>query len=111
MIASDGFNSTVAESEPFGVDPHDPTVSLTAPPQLTSGWQAILRGSGYDADDGAFPEESLVWASSLDGALGTGSTVATTPLSPGHHTITLRVVDADGHPATASTSVDVPTRH
>ena len=57
---------------------------------------------------GAFPEESLDWTSSLDGALGTGSTVVTTPLSPGHHTITLRVVDADGHPATTSTALDVP---
>jgi hypothetical protein len=108
VIASDGFNTTVAESEAFGVDPHEPTASLTAPPQLTAGRQAILHGTAYDADDGAVAEESLIWQSDRDGNLGSGSTVVTTPLSPGSHTITLRVTDSDGHPATASTTLDVP---
>jgi hypothetical protein len=108
VIASDGFNTTVADSEPFGVDPHPPTVSLLQQPQLTTGRQAILRGSAYDVDGGTFADDGLIWDSDRDGVLGTGSTVVTPPLSPGHHVIQLRAVGANNLAAVATASLDVP---
>jgi hypothetical protein len=108
VIASDGFNTTVVDSEPFGVDPHAPTVSLLEQPQLTSGRQAILRGSAYDVDGATFADDGLIWDSDRDGVLGAGPTVVTPPLSPGHHVIQLRAVGTNNLAAVATASLDVP---
>jgi hypothetical protein len=69
----------------------------------------ILRGAGYDADDGQFSDESLVWESDRDGILGSGTTLVTPPLSVGHHVIRLQVKDSDGNSASSSVALDMPS--
>jgi hypothetical protein len=108
VIATDGFNSTVAISGVFGVEPHLPRVAITSPPVALPNGQAILYGDGYDVDEGgSLPDERLVWTSDRDGVLGTGQVLATTPLAPGPHVITLTVTDSDGNVASATASLNV----
>ncbi len=59
------------------------------------GVPVVFTGSGIDAEDGVLSGASLVWTSSRDGQIGTGTTFAT-PLSLGQHTITLTVKDSKG---------------
>ena len=51
----------------------------------------------------------LVWASSRDGALGTGGTLTRTTLSQGTHTVTATVTVGDGLSASTSFTVTVGT--
>lgn len=75
-----------------------PTVNITAPQHgtaVTQGSAVTLTGNAADAEDGDL-SAAIAWTSSLDGALGTGASVATSTLSAGTHTITASVTDNDG---------------
>ena len=65
-----------------------------------------LSGHGSDPEDGRLPEESTVWTSSRDGALGTGWNLDRV-LSPGTHVISLTVTDSGGLSDTASVEIMV----
>jgi hypothetical protein len=110
VIASDGFNTTIAESGVFGVDMHPPSVSITSDPVVFENGQVRLEGYGYDPDEGPLPEERLVWASDRDGIVGSGQAVVTTQLTPGVHRLTLTGMDQDGNRVMANVSVTVPSR-
>jgi len=71
----------------------------------------VLTGTAQDFEDGSLSGDRLVWTSSLDGHLGTGSYIITgpepedppdpspytgRPLTPGEHTITLTATDNGG---------------
>jgi chitinase len=63
-----------------------PTAAITSPTDgatITAGDAIALAGSGTDPEDGALTGASLAWTSSLDGALGTGESVAGVVLSHG----------------------------
>lgn len=65
-----------------------------------------LSGIGTDPEDGRLPEESTVWSSSRDGALGTGWNLDRM-LSSGTHIISLIVTDSGGKSDTASVEITV----
>jgi chitinase len=52
----------------------------------------------------------LVWTSSRQGVLGTGSHMATSGLSSGAHVLTLTAADSKGMSATASVSIFIGQR-
>jgi hypothetical protein len=61
-------------------------------------------GSGTDPEDGEISGASIEWFSSVDGALGTGSSIQATLSGPPageegqvDHIITLRVTDSNGN--------------
>ncbi len=62
---------------------------------FTDAELVVLNGTAIDAEDGDL-SDSLAWSSDLDGALGTGYTLATSTLSLGTHTITAAVTDSHG---------------
>jgi PKD repeat protein len=75
-----------------------PVPAITAPANnsiFANGTQVDFTGSATDAEDGTLTGNSLVWSSSIDGALGNGTSVSTSTLSVGNHTITLTAVDSD----------------
>lgn len=83
-----------------------PSVGITDSAAGVSGsmGQAFtFKGAGTDEQDGDL-SQNIVWSSSRDGQLGTGSSIQVT-LSPGEHVITAQVTDSKG--VTATTSVTV----
>lgn len=64
-------------------------------------------GSGDDAEDGALTGMALVWASDVDGELGTGEMCSAPLMTVGMHTITLTATDSDGNTGEASITIDV----
>ena len=89
-----------------------PVASIATPVNYASFVQAssvLLSGSGNDPETGALTGASLVWKSSRDGLLGTGTSLTITTLSVGTHTITLTATDPKGATGSASRSITVTT--
>jgi hypothetical protein len=85
-----------------------PGVAITSPAdgsQFVEGEVVSLTGTASDAEDGDLGA-SIAWSSSLDGALGTGPSLAL-PLSPGAHILTAQVTDSGGLVAQATVAVTV----
>lgn len=93
VVATDGVNSTTKRGPAFRVErkpciarilsPHDNT-------RMQEGEAIMLRGQGYWLEEGGpAAAEELVWASSLQGRLGTGAALLLSTLSVGRHRITL----------------------
>ncbi|HYT74863.1 MAG TPA: matrixin family metalloprotease [Vicinamibacterales bacterium] len=83
-----------------------PTVTITSPAANSSfqqGTSVTMMGSATDKQDGTISSR-ISWSSSLDGALGTGSSVAWTP-SAGTQVVTAQVTDNNG--ATTSTQESI----
>ena len=84
-----------------------PVVTILAPDASTPVSQTSelqFKGECSDAEDGLLTNESLVWSSSIDGIIGSGSSFVRR-LSLGHHRITLTATDKQG--AVANRSVDL----
>jgi len=85
-----------------------PTASIVSPTndQIYSHRQLItFTGIGNDPEDGNLQGDSLIWISSIDGQINTGTTFNKDDLSLGTHTITLSVTDSAGE--TGSHSIDI----
>jgi subtilisin family serine protease len=86
-----------------------PAVTITAPANGTSvveGTSITFTGTAQDTEDGNI-SANLSWSSNLDGKFGDGSTVSTSTLAVGVHTVTASVTDANGANGSASISVTV----
>jgi uncharacterized protein YjdB len=87
-----------------------PTATITSPANGASfaeGATITFSGSGTDPEDGDLTGSALVWTSSLDGQIGTGTSFTRDDLSPGTHTTTLTTTDSDGGSGTASVTITV----
>jgi len=85
-----------------------PTVAITSPlsgASFRSGASVSFSGSATDVQDGVL-SSNLVWTSSIDGQIGTGSSFSKV-LSRGTHTLTASVTDSGGLANNASVSVTV----
>ncbi|MEP4078286.1 PQQ-dependent sugar dehydrogenase [Haloferula sp.] len=74
----------------------EPTLAITAPADdstFTSGENITFTATANDTEDGDL-SATVVWSSSLDGAIGTGASISTTGLTDGIHTITALVTDS-----------------
>ena len=78
------------------------TISSPADTFFNEGENIIFSGTGTDVEDGQLNDNELVWTSSIDGIIGSGSTLITSVLSPGDHDITLAATDSSGATVTSS---------
>ena len=86
-----------------------PTAIITTPVSGTTGTTTVpvlFSGTATDPEDGVLSGTSLVWSSSLDGALGTG-TAFTKSMSAGNHIVTLTATDSGGSPNATTTTLIV----
>ncbi len=111
LTASDGEGATGTDTITITVNPAGntaPTVTITGGAGTYVGGATVtLSGTATDPEDGTLSGASLAWTSSRDGALGTGSPLATAALSVGTHTITLVGTDSGGASATAQVTVTI----
>jgi sugar lactone lactonase YvrE len=85
-----------------------PTAKISKPSggaTYQKGESITFNGNGQDTEDGDLTGASLVWTSSRDGQIGTGTQVTVDSLSVGEHTITLTVNDSKG--ATGKDSIRI----
>ena len=87
-----------------------PSASITSPANNSMFDEFVpvsFAGTASDAEDGSLTGTALVWSSSLDGAIGTGTSFNKSDLSIGVHTITLTATDSDGASGTASVQLTI----
>lgn len=114
VLASDGLNTALAESEPFSLPRHEPQVHLAGIADgkaLPADQVGVVTGFGYDVDDGTLPETALRWT--LGGSMqqsGTGSTFNLSGLPPGSYGLILTGVDSDGNQASQTIAFSVLPR-
>ena len=113
VTASDGFNSAEDRSDGvFTVPLRAPAAFIAVPTnnQLYVGDQTILlKGMALDIKDGVLDGARLSWSSSLNGALGSGSslTINAMNLQEGTHAITLAGTNSTAGTGNATTSIRV----
>jgi hypothetical protein len=86
-----------------------PIVSITGPENgavYAEGETITFCGSASDAEDGDL-STSMTWTSSIDGAIGTGSSFTLNNLSVGSHTVTAAVTDCKGVNGSANLTIIV----
>ncbi|MBR9682354.1 MAG: S8 family serine peptidase, partial [Candidatus Aenigmarchaeota archaeon] len=77
-----------------------PTVEINNPldgQMFSYGEEIEFFGMGIDPQDGMLVNDSIVWESSLDGAIGNGESLKIDSLSEGTHIITLTAEDYENH--------------
>ena len=110
--ASRTFSESLVSGEANAPPPFNqpPVAHITAPANNASfaqGASVSFAGNATDPEDGTLTGGSLVWTSSLDGQIGTGTSFSTTTLSVGTHTITLTAKDSQGATGTATITVTI----
>jgi hypothetical protein len=110
VIANDGVNTTTDTSDaPFSVARKSPIADISQPVDgavYPSGVQVIAMGRGYDGEDGTLSGEALDWFVD-DTPAGSGRDIALSDLTPGAHTVTLRVADSDQMTGEAQITIHV----
>jgi hypothetical protein len=110
VLASDGFLSGQATSGAFSVPLHAPSAQIVLPEPdqvFFPTQQILLQGTAYDLEDGTLDDSAFVWSSSINGVLGSGTTLNTAELTTGVHVITLAVTDSDGMTSEVQRSLTV----
>lgn len=86
-----------------------PNITITSPTTGGSFGRHVFitfSGSAIDTQDGDI-SSSILWSSSLQGALGSGASLSRNDLSVGTHVITAFVTDSGGLPASTQVTIDV----
>ncbi|MEO7455626.1 MAG: PKD domain-containing protein [Gemmatimonadaceae bacterium] len=107
-----GLTNSQSQQVTVGAPPanQSPSATISSPANGASavqGTSVSFAGTGSDPEDGVLSGSSLVWTSSLDGTIGTGTSFSRSNLSVGTHTITLTATDAQGATGTASVSITI----
>jgi hypothetical protein len=102
VVASDGFNTVLAITDPFVIPRHAPEFVLsgvTDGQRIDFGRVLSVTAFAYDAEDGSLPATSIHWTIlGPTPSTATGSTVSLAGLSPGLYTVTGQATDSDGNP-------------
>ena len=109
ILASDGYNTGAAVSQPFTVTNRKPVALIFTPVQgqvYPAGATVVLRGSATDPEDGGLSDAALAWT--VDTAdVGSGHEVPVDGLAPGDHAAALTATDGDANSATAQVDFNI----
>ena len=104
IVATDGVNTTTAESSTFRVRVKPCRAMIFAPAEdemTVVGAPVMLRGQGYYLEEARPETEALAWTSSRDGDLGRGTLLTWSPRVAGEHRVTLAAGTGDRQDTTA----------
>lgn len=111
VIASDGYHTTIATSQPFAVTNRapEPFITLPTPEQGFAADAAVgLHGGANDVEDGGLTGSALQWQ--VDGvSVGNGRDLEVTGLAPGAHLVALHATDTANATAIATTTLQMAT--
>ncbi|MHC1769657.1 MAG: LamG-like jellyroll fold domain-containing protein [Verrucomicrobiia bacterium] len=99
IIASDGFHSVIAQTDPFQLRRHAPEVFMTGVSEgqrLRPDPATFLNATAYDVEEGSLDPAGLRWQ--LSGPVqqnGVGSTFSLRDLSPGSYELNTSITDID----------------
>ncbi len=109
VLASDGYNTTIATSQAFTVNNRKPDAFIVAPVSdqtFPAGQTFTLQGGATDAEDGGLSGAALAWT--VDGlSSGSGTNAAAAGLAPGSHTAALTATDSDNNQGAADVTFNV----
>jgi hypothetical protein len=108
VLASDGYNTGLGTSQPFGVAPRAPDVFIAAPGEgewYAAGEPIVLRGDALDPEDIVLEDDALTW--SLGGSVIDTGANSIVGLAPGEHSLTLAAIDSDGLRGSATVTFTV----
>jgi len=100
----------VADSDCGSIDNHTPIATITRPlgdSLCIEGDICMFAGVGNDTEDGILTDTSLIWTSSINGQIGTGTCLSTSNLSAGKHVITFTAKDSNGATDDKSANISV----
>jgi hypothetical protein len=111
VVASDGFNTALAVTDPFVIPTHAPEIAFSGimdGQRIGFGQVVNVTAFAYDAEDGSLPSTGIHWTLVGPTPLtATGSAVSLVRLSPGPYTLAGQVADSDGNPGTAQVHFEV----
>ncbi|MFH1155844.1 MAG: choice-of-anchor U domain-containing protein [Pseudomonadota bacterium] len=111
LVATDSSGNTRSVYIIITVVNRLPVVTITSPAAASENvWKDSIRftGKAEDPEDGIISDSTkFKWISSLDGVLGTGSSLTLATLSKGTHVITLQVTDSNGGVGSAAVTIHV----
>lgn len=114
VTATDSDNASAADSVSITISSEvqilPPVVQITSPSDnatFVRGTYIQFSGTARDADNNTLSASSLVWASDIDGNIGTGTSFIRNDLSADNHTITLTATDARGVTGSAQAHITV----
>ena len=113
VVAHGGGNTGEAESAPFRAPTHEPLLFTTGIPEsgLSEQYETVLLQAHLVDPELDTPDpESVQWASSLDGELGSGTLLRTRDLSVGVHVIQVQASDGDGNVAVDQFELEITER-
>ena len=109
VIATDGFNTSVAEAGPFVVEDRTPIATIQAPTEdewYDPAQPITLRGLVYDAEQGLLDDAALEW--SINGqVVGDGHRKTVLGLAPGTYTVELKAIDGADQSTTVEASLNL----
>ena len=111
VLASDGFNTTIATTSPFVLPKLGPSITLTglvAGQRVPFGGGASVRIFAYDAEDGSLSDSALAWSiAGSTGKSGVGSELKLDDLPPGPCTLAVTATDSEQNVTTTTVSFEV----
>ena len=94
-------------SSPYSVVIHSPSDGA----HFWYGEEIRFSGSARDVQDGILSGDSLVWTSSIDGEIGTGTDFTRNLLSGGTHEITLTATNSLAEKETTTVTIEIEYSH
>lgn len=114
VVANDGINTGYDETNgSISVPDKAPMVAISNPANgevFVPGALVVLLGTATDLEDGALPDEALIWSSNREGVVGAGPSLPINTLQPGSHVITLVASDSKAQQTTSSVTIFIGYR-
>jgi hypothetical protein len=100
VVATDGFHTAIAESEPFALPDHPPVVTITGISEgavVPYGDGRTLNAFAMDVEDGSLPPGGITWTlTGPETRTSAGETFSLSQLPPGAYTVVAAAADSAG---------------